>query len=100
MPVRRITKSRLGYDMHLHSGPMHERISAKIGVFLKINFKTTCLPSRHSRCLEQNFQEVAMENRVERAVGEKVGLEHRSEGLSEARKEWLAPELRKVEIAE
>jgi hypothetical protein len=41
-----------------------------------------------------------MENRIERAVGEIVPLEHRGDGPAETRKEWLAPELRKVAIAE
>jgi len=41
-----------------------------------------------------------MDNHIERAVGATVGVEHRTESLAETRKEWLAPELRKVEIAE
>jgi len=41
-----------------------------------------------------------MDNDIERAVGATVGVEHRTESLAETRKEWLTPELRKVEIAE
>ena len=41
-----------------------------------------------------------MENHIERPAGATVGVEHRAEGLAETRKEWRAPELRKVEIAE
>ena len=41
-----------------------------------------------------------MENHKEGAVGATVVADHRAEGLGEIRKEWLAPELRKVEIAE
>ena len=41
-----------------------------------------------------------MENEFEPAVGGTVGVERRPEGSAETRKEWLAPELRKVEIAE
>jgi hypothetical protein len=41
-----------------------------------------------------------MENEFEPAVGGTVGVERHPEGSAETRKEWLAPELRKVEIAE
>lgn len=50
--------------------------------------------------VKQNFQEFAMENQREGAVGATVVADHRAESLAETRKEWLAPELRKVEIAE
>lgn len=46
-----------------------------------------------------------MENRFERAtkatvgVGVGVGAEHSADRLVETKKEWLAPELRKAEVA-
>jgi hypothetical protein len=41
-----------------------------------------------------------MENEVEPVVGGTVGAEHGPEGNSETRREWVAPKLRKVDVAE
>jgi hypothetical protein len=41
-----------------------------------------------------------MENEVEPAVGGTVGAEHGPEGSSKTRREWVAPKLRKVDVAE
>lgn len=42
-----------------------------------------------------------MENHLERAVEATIGAERGAEGVSsEKRKQWVAPELRKFEIAE
>jgi hypothetical protein len=41
-----------------------------------------------------------MENHGERAVEATVGVERGDEGVAETTKKWVAPELRKFEIAE
>ena len=41
-----------------------------------------------------------METSVNRAVGASVEVEHGPEGNSDTSKEWAAPKLRKVDIAE
>lgn len=41
-----------------------------------------------------------MENEVEPAVGAIAGIKQRPEDVAETKKEWVAPKLRKVEIAE
>jgi hypothetical protein len=41
-----------------------------------------------------------MENHVEHAVEATVGAQRSAEGVDEMRKKWVAPELRKFEIAE
>lgn len=41
-----------------------------------------------------------MENHVERAVGIAVGADNGAKGADATRKEWVAPELRKFDIAE
>ena len=41
-----------------------------------------------------------MENRAERTVEAEVGIECGAEGVSERKKKWVAPELRKFRIAE
>jgi hypothetical protein len=58
------------------------------------------LSSEPLSSLEQNFQELAMENNVERAVGATVGFENRAEGVARTKKEWVAPELKKIDIEE
>ena len=41
-----------------------------------------------------------MENHVEDAVGATVGVQGGAEGVAETKGKWVAPELRKFEIAE
>lgn len=49
---------------------------------------------------KQNFQELAMENRAERVVGTTGAVGDCAEGTVETKQEWVAPELRKFDIAE
>ena len=41
-----------------------------------------------------------MENEVKRAVGGAVAVEHDPDGIAETKGQWVAPKLRKVDIAE
>lgn len=41
-----------------------------------------------------------MENQVERAVETRVATENHAGSAAETRKEWIAPELRKIDIQE
>jgi hypothetical protein len=67
----------------------------------KIELKSeTILPGDRLSSLELNFQEVAMENKVKPVVGAAAGAKHDSDRVAETREEWVAPNLRKVDIAE
>jgi hypothetical protein len=44
--------------------------------------------------------EVAMENHVKGAVETRVATENHAESAAETRKEWITPELRKIDIEE
>jgi hypothetical protein len=52
------------------------------------------------RSLELDFEELAMANHLEGAVDTPAELPPGAEGVAETRKDWVAPELRKFEIAE
>jgi len=82
----------------LHSCLTHERISAKSGAPLKWIRKLNLSSEPLLSSLASNFQEVGMENHVGRAVGIAVGVDRAED--AETKKEWVAPELRKFEVAE